>query len=95
MRKKQETNVELEKLQEKEKKSIKCNICDYPKVISYTETDLDSGQQVTKQHLVKCLGHPGIHYSIWNLHEYHDRYKKSLLLFKNKLGQLDRETTKE
>jgi len=44
----------------------KCNICGYPAIVNYVETDKDTGKVVVKSHEVQCLGHEGVHPAYWN-----------------------------
>lgn len=43
-----------------------CNICRLPGVVTYFEFDEDKGTKVAKRHKCHCLGHEGIHSSLWN-----------------------------
>lgn len=57
------------------KKKNKCNICGYPDIVKYEDKDED-GRLVTKEHEVQCLGHGGVHGSMWNKHPDYTDYQK-------------------
>ena len=43
-----------------------CNICGCPRVVSYRETDHETGKTSWHSHTVDCGGHLGIHPRLWN-----------------------------
>jgi len=63
----------------RETKEIICNICGFPGKITYKEEDRDTGKVKTTTHEVKCLGHEGIHPSMWNRHPEYTKYQKYAL----------------
>ena len=60
----------------KRKDNNKCNICGLPGVIVYQEMDEHTGRVEKKSHTVGCLGHQGIHPSLWNKHPDFHKYHK-------------------
>ena len=61
-----------------EKKLNKCNICGYPKYIKIKVFNEELNRMKEESHLVGCLGHIGIHPSMWNKHPDYDKYRKTL-----------------
>lgn len=61
----------------KPKKKQICNICNLPGVVTYTDTD-KNGRTITKTHEVLCVGHEGVHPSLWNMHPEYTEYQKFL-----------------
>lgn len=57
------------------KKKIPCSICGYPDEVKYEDKDED-GCTVFKTHIVECLGHGGVHPSMWNKHPDYTKFQK-------------------
>ena len=45
---------------------IRCNICDAPKTVTYTEYDAKTGKSSVCTHVVGCVGHEGVLPHLWN-----------------------------
>lgn len=58
--------VVVQKTKDREIKVHICGICGLPGIVKYSEIDPDTGVLIQKEHKVGCVGHDGIHPSMWN-----------------------------